>query len=515
MNQAVSIESYKLSKRFGGFSALEDVSIKVRPGTVHAVLGENGAGKSTFVKCLVGYYKSDDGSVLLDGREVTIDSPTDARNLGIGMVYQHFTVVPGMTVAENLLLSQGEIPNVINWGKVRDQLSAFMESAPFKLDLDATPLDLSAGEKQKLEILKQILLHPRLLILDEPTSVLTPDEADEVLFALRQRAHQQECSIIMITHKFREVMSYCDDVSVLRRGRLVISKAVASTNSDELASAMIGQTQNQSVESHTTQKIAMMQKSHRALKVSNLTAFGDRGELALNDISFEVGKGEILGLAGVSGNGQKELLEALTGQRKIISGEVLVDGQLFHATRSQNQSLLVRGLPEEPLINACVRGMTLFENLALREFDEIGFSQYGLINWTKLRKTAQSAMTEYSIKASGVEAPIGDLSGGNVQRVVLAREFSKPANVLLVCNATFGLDFAATQEIRNRLITARNQGTAILLISEDLDEILELSDRIVVVSSGKIVYTVPSNLANRKTLGSFMAGEREVTEAIN
>lgn len=514
MNSAISLESYKLTKRFGGFTALDGVSIKVRPGTVHALLGENGAGKSTFVKCLVGYYKSDEGAVLIDDREMNIESPTDARNLGIGMVYQHFTVVPGMTVAENLLLSQGEIPNVIPWGKVRDKLSKFMESAPFKLDLDATPMDLSAGEKQKLEILKQILLHPRLLILDEPTSVLTPDEADEVLYALRERAHRKECSIIMITHKFREVMAYCDDVSVLRRGALVLSKEVSETHSDELASAMIGSSESQSPAKFSTSKETKNSSAASVLSVTHLTAFGDRGQLALNDISFDVSKGEILGLAGVSGNGQKELLEALTGQRTILSGEISISGHSFQANRAQNQSLLVRGLPEEPLINACVSGMTVEENLSLRDFDEAEFSKFGFISWSKLRQKAKTAIAEYSIKTSGPEASIAELSGGNIQRVVLARELSKQANVLLVSNATFGLDFAATQEIRNRLIAARNTGTSILLISEDLDEILELSDRIAVISSGRIVHMVASRMANRQTLGSYMAGERQELESI-
>jgi len=512
MSQAVSLESYKLTKRFGGFTALHDVSLKVRPGTVHALLGENGAGKSTFVKCLVGYYQSDEGSVILDDREVKIETPKDAKHHGIGMVYQHFTVVPGMTVAENLLMSLGNIPNIVHWGKARDQLSNFMNNAPFKLDLDATPLDLSAGEKQKLEILKQILLNPRLLILDEPTSVLTPDEADEVLFALRQRAHQMECSIIMITHKFREVMSYCDDVSVLRRGSLVMSKKVDETNADELANAMIGHSQNEVHESSKSQKIAGNLRQVPVLEVNHLSAFGDRGELALQNISFSVSKGEILGLAGVSGNGQRELLEALTGQRALLRGEIKVHGLPFHASRQENQSLLVRGLPEEPLVNACVKSMTVSENLALREFDEKEYSKWGFINWPELRKSAQLAIDGYSIKTSGPHASIGDLSGGNVQRVVLARELSKYANVLLVCNATFGLDFAATQEIRNRLISARNNGTAVLLISEDLDEILELADRVAVVSSGKITYTVQADSANRKVLGSFMAGEHSSME---
>jgi len=237
----MKLETVNLTKRFGAFTALDGVSLTVRPGTVHALLGENGAGKSTLVKAVVGYHRPDDGAVLVDDREQSIGSPTVARALGIGMVYQHFTVVPGMTVAENLLLARGRLPAVIRWAAVRDELAAFMASAPFALDLDATPLELSAGEKQKLEILKQLYLKPRLLILDEPTSVLTPQEADEVLGALRDRAHAGAGSVLLITHKFREVTAYADDVSVLRRGRLVTSGAVAQTTTPQLAAAMVGE----------------------------------------------------------------------------------------------------------------------------------------------------------------------------------------------------------------------------------------------------------------------------------
>ena len=238
---ALQLDTYNLTKRFGAFTALDGVSLAVRPGSVHALLGENGAGKSTLVKCVVGYHTPDDGAVLLDGRERAIASPTVARELGIGMVYQHFTVVPGLTVAENLLLARGKLPLVLDWRAARVELDTFLRTTPFRLPLDATPMDLSAGEKQKLEILKQLFLRPRLLILDEPTSVLTPQEADEVLGALRERAHAGQCSIVLITHKFREVNAYADDVSVLRRGRLVMSARVADTPVDALAEAMVGE----------------------------------------------------------------------------------------------------------------------------------------------------------------------------------------------------------------------------------------------------------------------------------
>ncbi|HSW24720.1 MAG TPA: ATP-binding cassette domain-containing protein, partial [Burkholderiaceae bacterium] len=349
---ALALDTYNLTKRFGAFIALDGVSLAVRPGSVHALLGENGAGKSTLVKCVVGYHKPDDGAVLLDGREHDIVSPTIARELGIGMVYQHFTVVPGLTVAENLLLARGRLPLVLDWRAARAELEAFLRTTPFRLPLDATPLDLSAGQKQKLEILKQLFLQPRLLILDEPTSVLTPQEADEVLGALRARAHSGACSIVLITHKFREVNAYADDVSVLRRGRMVMSARVAETGADALADAMVGE------RAAARDPVAWQRLPNGigapVLQIEQLPVRGDRGELSLRELSLTVRAGEIVGVAGVSGNGQRELMQSLTGQRGRESGTVRVDGKPYHATRSQNHQHAVRSLPEEPLGNACV-----------------------------------------------------------------------------------------------------------------------------------------------------------------
>ncbi len=329
---ALALDTYELTKRFGAFTAMNAVSLKVRPGTVHALLGENGAGKSTLVKCVVGYYAPTSGAVLVDGREQAITSPTVARDLGIGMVYQHFTVVPGMTVAENLLLARGRLPAVIDWKSVRAELTAFLQTTPFKLDLDATPQDLSAGEKQKLEILKQLYLKPRLLILDEPTSVLTPQEADEVLGLLKARAHAGDCTVLMITHKFREVAEHADDVSVLRRGALVASHAVAEVSSAQLAAAMVGE--GKSAIAATFVRDERPAGAAR-LEVKQLVVAGDRGEHAVHALSLTVNSGEIVGVAGVSGNGQREMMEALVGQRLMESGDVRVSGERFHATRAQ------------------------------------------------------------------------------------------------------------------------------------------------------------------------------------
>jgi len=500
---ALSLDTYDLTKRFGAFTALDSVSLKVRPGTVHALLGENGAGKSTLVKCIVGYYLPDAGAVLVDGREQAIHSPTVSRQLGIGMVYQHFTVVPGMTVAENLLLARGKLPAVVNWKQVRAELKAFLASTPFKLDLDATPLDLSAGEKQKLEILKQLYLKPRLLILDEPTSVLTPQEADEVLGLLRLRAHAGDCTIVMITHKFREVSEHADDVSVLRRGKLVASHSVGNVSSEELAQAMVG-------EEKSVSGPALVRETRTAgtvrLEVKSLAVLGDRGEPAVRQLSLQVRAGEIVGVAGVSGNGQRELMESLVGQRAVEGGTVKVGTETFNASREQNRRLKVRSLPEEPLRNACVGELSVGRNMGLRIFDEPPAARGGWLRGSVIRERARQLIQDYGVKTQGEGAPIRSLSGGNVQRAVLARELSGEAELLLVSNPVFGLDFAAVAEIHGRLMAARNRGAAVLLVSEDLDELLRLADRIVVMSEGRIVFECDASVADRRLLGRHMGG---------
>jgi general nucleoside transport system ATP-binding protein len=445
-----------------------------------------------------------------------------ARQLGIGMVYQHFTVVPGMSVAENLLLAKGELPAIVPWSKVRGELTAFMSTTPFKLPLDARPMDLSAGEKQKLEILKQLYLKPRLLILDEPTSVLTPQEADEVLGLLRDRARAGDVSIIMITHKFREVMDVADDVSVLRRGQLMWTGRVADTSPAALAAAMVGEGRagDAPVRAPAVLMEEVLQVPGHAgdtahpvdedaaprLRVKDLRVLGDRGEMAVNGLSLSVRGGEILGIAGVSGNGQRELMEALVGQRARESGEVWVKDERYLARRDQNQRLHVRSLPEEPLRNACVGDLSVAMNIGLRRFDQAPAAVAGWLKPGVLRQQARALIAAYRVKTNGEDAPIRSLSGGNVQRAVLARELDGQVDVLLVSNPVFGLDFAAVAEIHSRLRKVRDQGGAVLLLSEDLDELLSLADRIVVMSEGALVHECAAKGADRRVLGAFMAG---------
>ena len=513
---ALALDTYRLTKRFGSFTAMDSVTMRVEPGTVHALLGENGAGKSTLVKCVAGFQRAEEGSILIDGREQDIANPVVARQLGIGMVYQHFTLAPGMTVAENLLLAGGKTPALIDWKKKRAELEAFLATTPFSLDLDVTPSSLAAGEKQKLELLKQLYLRPRLLILDEPTSVLTPQEADEVLGHVRDFAKSGMCTVLIITHKFREVMAYADSVTVLRRGRAVHHCRVDQTSPAQLAASMMGEGEGappSEVDAHAartgralhTMK-ALAANAPVALEVDRLQAMGDRGTLAVHDLSLSVKSGEILGVAGVSGNGQRELVEALVGQRARLSGKVTVMGKPYAASRSENRELKVRSLPEEPLRNACVGDLSVAENMALRDFDRPPLARGGLLNFPVWRSRAREWIAEYGVKTQGEGAPIRSLSGGNVQRAVLARELAGDINVLIAANPVFGLDFAAVAEIHSRIVQVREKGGAVLLISEDLDELLELSDRIVVMSEGRVVFETAAATAERHVLGAHMGG---------
>jgi len=504
---ALALDTYELTKRFGDFTAMDRVTMHVEPGTVHALLGENGAGKSTLVKCVAGFQRAEEGSILIDGREQDIANPIVARALGIGMVYQHFTLAPGMTVAENLLLAGGKTPAVIDWKSKRAELEAFLATTPFSLDLDVRPSELAAGEKQKLELLKQLYLKPRLLILDEPTSVLTPQEADEVLGHVREFARSGLCTVLIITHKFREVMSYADSVTVLRRGKAVHHCSVADTSPAQLAQAMMGGEQAAAPPAaQTTARKPVTAGTPVALEVEGLQAQGDRGTLALHELSLSVRAGEILGVAGVSGNGQRELVEALVGQRPRLAGKVTVMGRPYAARRAENRELKVRSLPEEPLRNACVGDLSVAENMALRDFDQPPLSRAGVLSFPYWRSRAREWIAEYGVKTRGEGAPIRSLSGGNVQRAVLARELAGDINVLIAANPVFGLDFAAVAEIHSRIVQVREKGGAVLLVSEDLDELLELADRIVVMSEGRIVFETAAAGAERHVIGAHMGG---------
>lgn len=566
--RALGIEVIGASKSFGAFRALDQVSLKIAPGSVHALLGENGAGKSTLVKGLVGYGQLDAGQIIAGAREVRIASPRDAQALDIGMVYQHFTLAAGMSVEENLLLARAALPWRIDWRAERGRLERFLARMPFRLRLDAPVSSLAAGEKQKLEILKQLYLERRFLILDEPTSVLTPQEADEVLGLMRELASARVLTVLMITHKFREVLDFADAVTVLRKGRAVAQANVADTSRDELAAWMMGvetaardaadeATTNATNATNTTTSASASAAKNAAtsatmiattgavtsatsspaaslpdttlaaratrrpcpadapigLAASGLTVRDDLGLPAVRELSLAVRRGEILGIAGVSGNGQKALVEALIGQRQPAAGRMAVGGRPYRATREEMRERRVFAIPEEPLRNACIASMSVAENLALRDFDRAPLRAQGWrLDRRALRRRAAERIAEFKVSPPLPERAIGTLSGGNVQRAVLARELGQPVEVLIVANPVFGLDFASVADIHARLLAAREAGAAILLVSEDLDELLALSDRIAVMSAGRLVFETEAAGADRAVLGRYMAGHDEADE---
>lgn len=497
------LEVVNMTKRFGTFTALDNVSMHLKPGTFHALLGENGAGKSTLVKCIMGFYTPTAGEVRIDKQTRTIDSPRDAHKYGIGMVYQHFTSVPAMTVAENLVLSRFDSPNLINWNQELFELNAFMQTAPFQVPLDIPVSQLAAGQKQKLEILKQIYLKVRILILDEPTSVLTPQEADEVLGLLREEVTAGRLSVLIISHKFREVMAFCDEITVLRKGKFAGSGLVKELTVSDMAEMMMGERR----EPKQVEKVAHL-NSKPVLQAHNIHANKDNGVEALKGINLAVHSGEIVGIAGISGNGQRELVEVLAGQRIATVGQISVNSEVYSATRAEMYRHKVFALPEEPLRNACVPHMSVAENLALRTFDRSPQAKAGILLVLKaMRDAAKTLISVFSVKTPSPDTPIGNLSGGNVQRAVLARELSAESiNLLIAANPCFGLDFAAVEYIHGSIIKARNQGVAVLLVSEDLDELLKLSDRILVISEGQFVYESAIASADFTTIGQRMAG---------
>ena len=500
--RAPSLETAGMTKIFGPLVALDDVSIRVGSGSFHALLGENGAGKSTLVKCIMGFYNADSGAVLLDGVEAEVRSPRDARALGIGMVYQQFTLVPCLTAAENLVISRADAPAIIDWKTEMPRLEAFMDRMPFRVRLNELVSSLSAGEKQKLEILKLLYLEQRFLILDEPTSVLTPGEADEVLGLLGEMARRGEVTVLMISHKFREVKAFCDSFTVLRRGRLTGSGDAQAASVEEMSRMMIGDT-----EIRERAERRKHNDTRTVLDLAGLCAVDGEGRPVINAVNLKVRAGEIVGIAGVSGNGQSALVEVLAGQKPLRDGRIFIDDRPFEPKRGDFDRFKVFGLPEEPLKNATVPRMSVAENIGFRSYDKPPIASLGWwLSPGPMRRKAEDLIERYRVKTTSPDSPIEALSGGNVQRAVLARELSGDVDVLIVANPCFGLDFASVAEIRSQIMEQRNRGAAVLLVSEDLDEILELSDRVAVMSGGTISYVSPIEDTDRNTIGQHMAG---------
>jgi simple sugar transport system ATP-binding protein len=491
-----------VTKAFPGVLANDRVTFDVQTGEVHALLGENGAGKSTLMNVLYGLYHPDSGEIWIRGRRAVIRSPRHAITLGIGMVHQHFKLVLAHTVAENVALGLKGTPF---WAPARSVEATIRDlSARYGLPVDprAKVWELSAGEQQRVEILKALVRGAEILILDEPTSVLTPHEAQE-LFKVLARMKAEGHGVVFISHKLSEVMDCADRITVMRRGRVVGTVQSGEASKVELARMMVGR----DVVFRLSK--AACTPGDEALVVDDLWARGDRGTPAVRGVSLRVCRGEILGLAGVAGNGQRELVEVLAGLRRADRGRVQMAGQdVTNASARVVASVGTAHVPEDRLRMGVVPGMSVEDNLVLKRHDRSPFARGPFLRLRQVRKTAQAAIEEYGIVTSGPRSPAKLLSGGNIQKLILARELSGEPALILAAHPTYGLDVGATEQVRRFLLQCRDKGGGILLVSEDLEEIMELADRIAVLFRGEVMGTVAAGEADLDEIGMWMAGER-------
>lgn len=494
------LQMIDIVKTFPGVVANDHVNLTIEAGEIHALLGENGAGKSTLMKILSGSYAPDSGSILIHDKPVTIQSPRDALRQHIGMIYQHFMLVEPMTVLENILLGLDGADFVPRKTELKQELTELASRFDLQVDLDAYIWQLSVGEQQRVEILRLLHRSADLIILDEPTAVLTPQETHQLAAALRQMTEQGKAAII-ITHKLAEVMEFSDRVTVLRKGRNVATLVTKDTQPLELTRLMLG---------HEVESIPRPERTvsdEVAFEVQDLSAPGDRGLPALEHISFTIRRGEILGIAGVAGNGQRELAEVLTGVRKASSGRILLDGQdvTYHSPGAR----IAGGLgyiPEDRLRVGSVAGLSVRDNAVLKKYKQPPLSRGPLLSFRAMRSYAQHLVEQFGVSTPDVDVTIGTLSGDNIQKVILGREMSAQPRVIVASHPTRGLDVGAAQAIHRRLIAHLDSGTAVLLISEDLDELLALSNRIAVMYKGQIVGVVDAHTANLDEIGLMMAG---------
>jgi simple sugar transport system ATP-binding protein len=493
------IEMQKITKRFPGVLALDHVNFDVRKGEIHALLGENGAGKTTLMNILYGLYKPDEGEIYLEGKKADIRSPKDAINLGIGMVHQHLSLVPTFTVAENIALGlKSDKEPLLDLKKIENRITELSKGFNLEVDPRAKVMDLPIGVQQRVEILKAIYRGAKVLILDEPTTVLTPPET-EVLFKNLKLMVKKGLTVVFITHKLYEVLKVSDRITVLRRGRVVGTTKPKESREKELIKMMVGK---ELIRVHPVRKT---KTGKVILEVKDLHALDDRGAKMLSGCTFQLHEGEILGVAGVAGNGQSELVEVIMGLRKATNGRVIINGK--DMTNKPVWEVLRAGvsyIPEDRVKNTA-RGMSVAENLVMYNFRSF-INKYNMLDYNSIKKHARNLIDKFNIVTPNETTPAGALSGGNIQRTILARALSIDFKMLISCHPTVGLDVASTAFIHNMLIKKRDEGAAILLISEDLDEIMELSDRIAVMYKGKIVDILPRGKADKNKIGFMMMG---------
>jgi simple sugar transport system ATP-binding protein len=500
--RAPALEMRGITKQFPGVLANDHIDLEVRPGEIHALLGENGAGKSTLMNILYGLIAPDSGEILIDGSEAQISGPANAIARGIGMVHQHFMLVPVFSAVENIVLGNETMANPVflDTHKAEGRIRDLATMLGFEIDPNAIVGDLSVGIQQRIEILKALYRGARVLILDEPTAVLTPQETTEI-FAVLRRLAAEGTSIVFISHKLYEVLEIADRITVIRRGRVVGQADPKTATEEDLAEMMVGREVSLVVDKGEARP------TETVLAVENLAVADDRGSTVVEGCSFEVRGGEILGIAGVSGNGQAELVESLTGLRRTAGGRVTLQGR--DVTNLSARKMAAAGLayiPGDRQRFGLVLSYPIEDNLVLTEYHRPPYSRFGVINRGAIAKRAAKLIPEFDVRATSATAHVSTLSGGNQQKVIIAREFSQDELVLLVADQpTRGLDVGSIEFIHKQIVARRDEGTAVLLVSAELDEIMELSDRIGVMFRGRLVATVDAATARKEDIGRMMA----------
>ena len=506
----MKLELRGITKRFPGVIANEGVDLTVEPGQIHALLGENGAGKTTLVNILYGLYKQDEGEILVDGSPVVFRDPGDAIKAGIGMVHQHFMLVPVFTVTENVMLgvesTRGPL-KVLDKATARARILEISRRHNLDVDPDALVEDLSVGVRQRVEIIKTLYRRSNLLILDEPSAVLTPQETDE-LFEIMRSLQAGGTSIIFITHKLNEVLSISDRITVLRRGKVVGSALPAEATQQSLAQMMVGRPVELEVEKGPAKP------GEPVLEIAGLSIRDDRGHLAVADLDLVVHAGEIVAVAGVQGNGQTELVEAITGLRRAAGGSIRIAGSEIHPDPRRILEAGVAHVPEDRLEEGLVPAFTIAENLVLNTYYLKPFADGVRLHRDAILSSAAELVEQFDVRTPSVFNEAANLSGGNQQKVIVAREFSRPIKLLVAAQPTRGLDVGSIEYIHRRVVEKRDEGAAVLIVSTELDEVLALGDRIAVMYHGKIVAILDSAEATPERLGLYMGGALADAEAL-
>ncbi|MCJ1971841.1 ABC transporter ATP-binding protein [Pseudolactococcus carnosus] len=495
------IEMRDVTKTFGTFTANDHINLQVRKGEIHALLGENGAGKSTLMNMLSGLLEPTEGEILINGHPEAINSPSRASELGIGMVHQHFMLVDAFTVAENIILGNETTKGItLDIKKAEKEILALSEQYGLSVTPDAKIADISVGQQQRVEILKTLYRGADIIIFDEPTAVLTPAEIDELMAILKTLVKEGK-SIILITHKLDEIRAVADRVTVIRRGKSIETTEVLGKSNKELAEMMVGHSV-----SFVTEKVPASPKAV-ILDIQDLIVNESRGAQAVKGLNLQVRAGEVVGIAGIDGNGQSELIQAITGLRKVESGKITING--IDATNFHPRKITEMGVshvPENRHKDGLVLDMSVAENIALQSYYQPPLSKFGMLNYPKINQHARELMTEFDVRGASELIPVKSLSGGNQQKAIIAREIDRDPKLLIVSQPTRGLDVGAIAYIHSRLIQARTEGRAVLVVSFELDEILNVSDRIAVIHDGKIQGVVSPDQTNKQALGVLMVG---------